>query len=102
MSSINFALMPLSESDDKWCLLTMLLELLCCISESDFSRKYIPSQELVPTRKVVEVDIETEITNLRDGQLVSFIQNCPCSSCHDSQVHLGELRDGDQSLILCP
>jgi hypothetical protein len=41
------------------------------MSESDFSRKYVPSRELVPTGKVVEVDIENDTTSLR-GQLVSF------------------------------
>jgi hypothetical protein len=76
--------------------------LLCCMSESDFSRRYVPSRELVPTGKVDEVDIETDITSLREGQLISFTQHCPYSFCHDSQVHLGELRDGDQSHILCP
>jgi len=95
--------MLLSESDDKWCLLTMLLELLLCfMNENDFSHKYMPSQALVPEGKVVELDIESDATSLREGQLVSFTEQCPFSFCHDSQVHLGELQDGDQPPTLCP
>jgi len=95
--------MPLSESDDKWCLLTTLLELLLCLMcENDFSHKYMPSQALMPEGKVVEMEIESEATSLREGQLVSFTQQCPYSFCHDRQVHLGELQDGDQPPTLCP
>jgi hypothetical protein len=75
----------------------MLLELLCFLSENDFSHKYMPSQLLVPEGKVFEVDIESEATSLREGQLVSFAQQCPYSFCH-----LGELQDGDQPPTLCP
>jgi hypothetical protein len=102
MLSLNFALMPLSESD-KWCLLTMLLVLMLCImSENYFSHKYMQSQALVPEGRVAEVDIESEATSLSEGHLVSFTQLCLYSFCLDRQVHLGELQDGDQPLTLCP
>jgi len=39
---------------------------------------------------------------MREGQLVYFAQQCPYSFCHDSQVHLGELQDGDRPPTLYP
>jgi hypothetical protein len=72
------------------------------MSENYFSHKYMPSQVLVPEGKVFEVDIESEATSSREGQLVSFAQQCPYSFCHDNQMHLGELQDGDQPPSLCP
>lgn len=79
----------------------MLLELLLFLmSENDVLLKCILSKELVTEGKVI-VDIESEATILRDGQLVSFTQQCPYSFGHDGQVHLGELQDGVQPPTLC-